>query len=62
MAHSCKLPKAVIAAAIPRRVRAACTTTGDGKRHYFVMGTDGRPESRIFSTGGAFARFIKRSY
>lgn len=60
MAKSCKLPKAVTDAAIPRRVRAVCELIA-GRRHFFVRGDDGRP-GRIFSTGAAFARHIKGSY
>lgn len=60
-AKSCKLTKAITDAAIPRKVRATCELIA-GNRHYFVRGDDGRPASRVFSTPGAFARFIKSSY
>lgn len=61
MADDCKLPKAVVDAAIPRKVRAACELRA-GRRHYFVRGDDGRPATRVFITGAAFARHIKRNY
>jgi hypothetical protein len=61
MASNCKLPKAVRDAAIPRRVRAVCELIA-GRRHYFVRGDSGRQTSRTFSTGAAFARFIRRHY
>lgn len=58
---SCKLPKAVTDAAIPRRVRAACEIHG-GERVFFVRGDDGRPTSRFFATGRGFASHIRHSY
>jgi hypothetical protein len=58
---SCKLPKAVVAAAIPRRVRAACEIHG-GERVFFVRSDDGRPASRFFATGRGFASHIRHNY
>ncbi len=62
MATSCKLPKAVTDAAIPRKVRAVCELIG-GQRYFFVRGDNGKAAGRIFTNNpGAFARYIKSSY
>jgi hypothetical protein len=71
VATSCKLPKVVTDAAIPRKVNAACLLTGDGHRVFYVAAggrhsaqgdVTGRTASRYFATATAFARFIRANY
>lgn len=62
MLKDCKLTKAIVAAAIPRRVNAVCQLTSQG-RVYHVAGANGnRNASRGFTTAAGFAHFIRNNY
>ncbi len=70
MARSCKLPKIVRDAALPRHVNAACQILGDGTRVFYVAAgrheargdVTGRAASPYFQSPRTLAKFIRENF